>query len=69
MLKVNENEYFLFIKWVNLVGNETGNKYGEYTVIQFIRTDKVHTWYRVKCSCGKEEIKRIDRIKSDINAR
>ena len=49
--------------------NETGNKYGEYTVIQFIRTDKVHTWYRVKCSCGKEETKRIDRIKSDINAR
>ena len=49
--------------------DEVGNQYGEYTVIQFDRTDKKHTWYKVKCSCGKEEIKRIDCIKSDSNAR
>lgn len=34
--------------------DETGNKYGNITVISFNRTTKKDTFWNVRCSCGKE---------------
>lgn len=44
--------------------DETGNKYGKLTVLEFVKTDKRTSFWRCSCECGGQIITRGNTLRS-----
>lgn len=42
--------------------DKTGNRYGKLTVIEFDHTKNGRTYWKLKCDCGNEIIRRVDNL-------